>query len=65
MCELCELKGGFKITLCNTCNVLMLVSYDHKPEFSIEEKCKIEKMFSNIRWEQRKIHDHAHCHIGG
>lgn len=67
MCDLCILEGGLKITICNTCGVPMIVSYDHRPEFSEKEKELIEKLFPdrNKRWEMRKIPTHAHVHIIG
>lgn len=66
MCDLCELKGcKYKLVTCNTCNIPMIVSVDHKPSFSEEEKKEIKRMFPRmkIRWNQRKIKDHAHCHL--
>jgi len=65
MCELCELNGGLKITICRTCGIPMVVSYDHKPEFSEAEKELIKRIFPDrkIRWETRKVKDHAHAHI--
>lgn len=67
-CELCDLvngKDGFIITMCHTCNLPMIVSREHKDEFSEEEKALIKRMFphSRIRWEQRRIKNHPHCHI--
>ena len=65
MCELCELGEGLKITICRTCGVPMVVSCEHKPEFSTEERAMIERLFygRGIRWEMRSIKNHAHCHI--
>ncbi len=71
MCDLCKLtdesKDGFIITICDTCKTKLIISREHKPEFSADEMLKIVNMFygHKIRWEQRKIHDHAHCHILG
>jgi len=68
MCELCDLvKGedGFVITMCRTCGMPMVVSKTHKDAFSVEDTTRIRRLFptSNIRWKQRQILDHAHCHI--
>ena len=66
MCDLCELKGcKFKITICNTCQIPLIVLNEHRAEFTAEEKIDIIKSFPSrkIRWEMRKIKDHAHCHI--
>ena len=69
MCDLCKLadnsKDGFIITICNTCKIPLVVSREHKPEFSAQEMLDIAFMFEGrqIRWEQRRIPDHAHCHI--
>jgi len=67
MCDLCELNkgGGFIITICRQCGIPLVCSREHKPEFSLEEKLLIEKMFpdKNKRWEMRVLPDHAHCHI--
>jgi len=70
MCELCELtisKHKFIITTCVSCNVPMVVSREHKPEFTDAEKAEIQSYFPsrNIRWEMRSEKRHAHCHIGG
>ncbi len=68
-CPLCErqrrIVGWFWITLCQNCYQPMLVSSEHKPEFSEQEKEDIKKLFPNseVRFEQRKIKNHAHCHI--
>lgn len=66
-CELCELvkSDGFVVTLCNHCQIPMVISREHKPEFSEGEKEMIRGLFKGreIRWEQRKIRDHCHCHI--
>jgi UV DNA damage repair endonuclease len=70
MCELCDLNAsddGFILTLCNNCHIPLVVSRFHRPEFTPEERQKIMAIFPGrrIRWEMRKIHDHAHCHIEG
>lgn len=64
-CDLCEGKFRFYITTCRTCKIPMIVSTDHKAEFSKNERRLIQAMFPGIRirWRQRKIHDHAHCHL--
>lgn len=64
-CELCNLNDGFSMVICKTCNIPMIVSMGHKPEFTEEEKGRITKLFPDkkIRWEMRKIKDHAHCHL--
>ncbi len=70
-CELCDLsqneKDGFIITVCKTCGVPLIVAHNHREEFTPEEKELIQDMFPEyrIRWEQRKIKDHAHCHLLG
>jgi len=54
MCDLCELKGcPFKLTICSTCGIPLIVSTIHKPEFSNAEKELIQKIFvgRKIRWE--------------
>ena len=68
MCRLCELNngtGGFILTICDTCKVLLVVLREHRAEFTEEERQRIHSLFpgSKIRWEQRQIQDHAHCHI--
>lgn len=71
MCDLCKLAEGgtrgesFIITICNTCKIPLIVSREHKAEFSAQEMLNIVAMFygRKIRWEQRRILDHAHCHI--
>lgn len=65
-CELCKLEGcKFKLTICRTCGIPLIVSVDHKPEFSEEEKELIKKMFPNrkIRWKMRSLKGHAHLHL--
>lgn len=66
MCELCKLEPihpQFILTICKTCNVPMIVSREHKPEFSSQEKEVLSSIFKNIRWNMRSIKDHAHCHL--
>lgn len=69
MCELCdrkpEITGWYYITLCRTCKIPMIVSTHHKPEFTLQERTDIERMFPGrrVRWEMRAIKDHAHCHV--
>jgi len=65
-CCLCDLKGSFlRVTICSHCGLLMLVHEDHRAEFTRAERAMIRMMFPRvkIRWRQRKIHDHAHCHL--
>ena len=64
-CALCKLERGFKVAICRTCGELLIVSYDHKQEFSEIEKARIEVMFpgAKIRWEMIQIKGHAHCHL--
>lgn len=66
-CELCSLveNDGFIVTICNTCQIPMVVSREHKPEFSDNEKEIIRALFprGEIRWEMKKIRAHAHAHI--
>lgn len=68
MCDLCDLgesKGGFILTMCNTCFIPLVVLREHRTEFTDREKIRIKLMFPDrkIRWEMRNIKDHAHCHI--
>ena len=68
MCELCCLsdsKDGFIITICNTCGIPLICLREHRADFTNEEVDKINKLFPNreIRWEQRSIKNHAHCHL--
>ena len=69
MCDLCDLAleggEGFIITICRTCHIPMIVSRVHNTEFSKEEKQEIIMMFPSrkIRWTNREILDHAHCHL--
>ena len=68
MCQLCDLNNsndGFILTICNTCGVPLIAGREHRAQFTEEEVGKIKVMFGNVRWEQRKILDHAHCHLGG
>ncbi len=69
-CPLCKLESSphfFILTICKTCQIPMVVSDTHKPDFSMEEKDLIVKMFPGrkIRWTMRSIPTHAHCHIEG
>lgn len=66
-CPLCD-KNSFKfyITFCRTCKgVPMIVLIEHRANFTEQEKKEIQQMFPNrkIRWQMRKILDHAHCHL--
>ncbi len=70
MCDLCDHDSfPFYLTFCRTCQgggkIPMVVSTEHKPHFSPEEKDMIKRMLPDrkIRWQQRKIKNHAHCHI--
>ena len=66
MCDLCELEGyRFKLTICRTCNIPMVVLNQHRAEFNAEERKEIERIFlgREIRWEQRQNKVHAHAHI--
>ena len=62
-CDLCNIDGMFKLTICRTCDIPMIVATEHQEKFSEEEKRVIERLFKNIRWEMRTIKDHAHCHL--
>jgi hypothetical protein len=66
-CELCQTSAfPFLITFCRSHpDQILIVSTEHKPEFSEQEKGLIKKMFPDrtIRWEMRSIKDHAHAHI--
>lgn len=69
-CPLCKRKkkivGWYYVTMCDTCQVPLIVSTEHKPDFSKEEKKEIEKLFGNkynIRQKQRDVKNHAHCHL--
>lgn len=63
-CDLCNLDG-FIITICNTCNIPMVILREHRAEFNAEEMVRIGLIFrgKKIRWEMRQIKNHAHCHI--
>lgn len=77
-CELCDTidwKEGetYRIVMCKTCHVPMFVLREHR-QFTEFEKQMIERHFEQgikdgvygyqkIRWEMRKIKDHAHCHF--
>jgi len=58
-------RDGFILTPCHTCGTALIVSRKHKEKFSEEDMLKIRRMFPNekIRWEPRKIFDHAHAHL--
>ncbi len=68
-CPLCELvkdfPGQFVIVECDTCHIPMIVSKYHRPEFSDVEKqvIRVAHKGKKIRWEMRKIKDHAHAHL--
>lgn len=67
-CDLCKTEEfPFLLTICQICGIPLVVSTEHKTEFSEEEKKLIKKIFKNkkIRWTMRSIPDHAHCHIEG
>ena len=66
---------NLRIIECNTCHIKMLVLREHR-QFTEAEKTLIECLndvgafgegrygdHRKIRWEQRKIKDHAHCHF--
>lgn len=68
MCDLCKRNDfPFLLTFCRTCNIPLVVSTQHKPNFSEEEKKMIQRLFPNrkIRFEMRNIKSHAHAHILG
>jgi len=76
-CELCDTidwKDGetYRIVICNHCRVPMLVLREHRQftEFEKEFIPKLLDIFNigreksvRIRWQQRKIKDHGHCHF--
>lgn len=73
-CVLCEMKESrlqFLITSCVSCDEKyggihpIIISFEHRPEFTDEEKKFIQAIFlnRNIRWERRSIPNHAHAHI--
>lgn len=67
-CELCDLNNstdGFIITICKTCGDVLVSLREHEAEFTDAKWAILERIFPNddIRWEMRRIHDHAHCHI--
>ena len=67
-CELCRLnesRDGFIVTICKTCGDVLVVGRSHRAEFTDNEKAILEGFFpdDDIRWDMRRIHDHAHCHI--
>lgn len=68
MCDLCELNrssDGLIITICHTCHIPLVVCREHRDWFTERERTMIHSIFPNrkIRWEMRRINDHAHCHI--
>lgn len=68
MCDLCLLNSGregFVITQCRTCRIPLVISREHRPDFTPEEMRAIRVLFPNrkIRWAMRQIKDHAHAHI--
>ncbi len=70
MCDLCKrevrVTNWFYVVECDTCNIPMVVSTEHRAEFSRKEKEDIKRLFGdqyNIRWEMRDIPNHAHCHL--
>lgn len=65
-CDLCILEGcKYKLVSCKTCHIPMIVLIEHRANFTEQEKNEIKGMFPDraIRWEMRKILDHAHCHL--
>ncbi len=67
-CDLCKLaqgNEGFVITICKTCEIPLVVSRYHRKEFTESEKDMLKKFFNGtrIRWGQRSIQNHAHCHV--
>ncbi len=55
---------------CIICCTPMVVKKAHEPSFSPEEKQEVAALLiflfgtaGVIDWEQRKIPDHAHCHL--
>ncbi len=66
-CELCVVKAfPFLITYCDSHPAeLLIISTEHKLEFSQGEKNLIQSIFPNrkIRWEMQSIKDHAHAHL--
>ncbi len=68
MCELCDLnnsKDGFIVTHCKTCGDILVVLREHREGFTEKEIAEISSLFPHkpIRWKEREIFDHAHCHI--
>ena len=67
-CELCKLaqgNEGFVITICKTCGIPLVIGRYHRVEFTSAEKEMIKQIFNGtrIRWGQRSIQNHAHCHV--
>ncbi len=55
---------------CIICHTPMVVKKAHEANFTFEEKSEVGKLLIQlfgtsgvIDWEQRKIPDHAHCHL--
>ena len=75
MCDLCSLnksQEGFILAICKGCltkdppeSLVLIVSREHRPEFTEDEKTMIKSMFPErkVRWEMRQIKEHAHAHI--
>ncbi|MDP6114959.1 MAG: hypothetical protein QGG53_24105, partial [Planctomycetota bacterium] len=66
-CPLCDQESfRFYITLCRSHKrTPLIVSVEHKQDFSQKEKDMILAMFPDrhVRFRQRTIEDHAHCHL--
>ena len=66
-CPLCEKESfSFYITLCRSHRrTPLIVSVEHKREFSEGEKNMIRAMFPDrhVRFKMRTIPDHAHAHL--
>lgn len=65
-CDLCELKDcKYKLVNCKSCHIPMIVLLEHRASFTEQEKDEIKGMFPGraIRWEMRRISNHAHCHL--
>lgn len=68
-CPLCgPARFPFYITFCSSHpDTPLVVSTEHREEFTSEQREMIERLFPGrrIRWEQRSIPEHAHCHVEG
>ena len=67
-CELCmtiDWKAGetHRIVMCKTCQVAMLVLAEHRQFTAFERELIGTVWHSKIRWKQRRIPGHAHCHF--